>query len=184
MYSNLTEDLPISSNIAEGKPFESDLFAKFESLLREHPTYGVLDIGANLGQYSLYAALAGHQTIAVEAYKPTLDKLHHSIVRNNLTSKITLIHNAIADTYQNITLLTDPENKGRSRIPDNTVRQINLIPTSMQVPTILMEDLADLVTFDEAIMKMDIENSEAKAMKHAEHLLNKVIVPNMRSFSV
>ena len=134
----------------------------------------MLDVGANLGQYSLYAALLGHQVIAVEAYKPTLDKLHHSILRNNLTYKITLVHNAISDTYQIVTMGTYPDNKGGSYVAGRSENQSKTDAGEILVKTILMDDLVELMTFDHAIMKMDIETYEAKAMKHAEHLLDKV----------
>ena len=163
----------MSASIARGHPWEEEIFRVFRRLLEKDPSLGVLDIGANLGQYCLYAGLLNRPAIAVEAYKPNLDKLHHSIVRNNLTSRIILVHNAVSDSRRLVTMATYKENKGGTYVSDKE-DQSKPVGNQFHVRTILMDDLADLVTFDRAVLKMDIETYEAKAMRRSTRLLDKV----------
>jgi 2-polyprenyl-3-methyl-5-hydroxy-6-metoxy-1,4-benzoquinol methylase len=57
----------------------------------------VLDIGANIGQYSLYAASFGRSVIAIEPFYDNYIRLHKSAILTNVTNKITLLTNAVSN---------------------------------------------------------------------------------------
>jgi FkbM family methyltransferase len=57
----------------------------------------VIDIGANLGQYSLYAASFGRSVIAIEPFYDNYIRLHKSAILTNVTNKITLLTNAVSN---------------------------------------------------------------------------------------
>ena len=48
-----------------------------------------------------------------------------------------------------------------------------------KVPAILMDDIVEVVHFKKAIIKIDIEGSENKAISHCEKLFKQVYVPYM-----
>ena len=60
VYSN-KEDIYISSFIATKGVWEEQIIGEFQAHMRKDPTYGLIDIGANIGFYSLLTAKMGHR---------------------------------------------------------------------------------------------------------------------------
>jgi FkbM family methyltransferase len=58
------------------------------------------DIGANVGLYSLYAGIKGHQVISFEPYSANQYILNKNIYINNLDSKVMAISAALSDKFQ------------------------------------------------------------------------------------
>ena len=92
-----SEDRILSATVREtaGNLYESADLTYFLSLVRED--MGVIDIGANLGTYTLPAAHTGHQVIAVEMVPRTAAHLRASITKGGITNKVTLINSAVSN---------------------------------------------------------------------------------------
>src|SRR5215467_16149261 len=61
------------------------------------PGCTVLDVGANIGIYTLLAAKRGATVIAVEADPANARQLHHHLELNGLTASVTVIEIAASD---------------------------------------------------------------------------------------
>ena len=100
---------------------------------------------------------------------------------NNYQDRITLVHNALSDSYDKVILGTYRENQGGTFVKTEGVGYLSYRRTSvkrdMSSTTILMSDLASVVDFQKALLKIDIEGFEWRAMRCADRLFNKVFIP-------
>jgi FkbM family methyltransferase len=55
----------------------------------------MIDIGANIGTYTMYSSSIGRTTISVECYQPNIDRIVRAIQIENVSKYVTLIGNAI-----------------------------------------------------------------------------------------
>lgn len=76
----------------------------------------VLDIGANIGYYTLLAAKLGQQVVAVEPVLDSIQRLQHAAHAERVTERITVVYNGIADVRTKATLRQSGHNQGDSRI--------------------------------------------------------------------
>ena len=76
----------------------------------------LVDIGANIGYYSLLAAKLGHRVVAVEPVTDSIRRLHRAAQLEQLTQHITVVHNAVADVRTRATLRQSGHNQGDSRV--------------------------------------------------------------------
>eukprot|EP00923_Selenidium_pygospionis_P046470 GHVN01080114.1.p1 GENE.GHVN01080114.1~~GHVN01080114.1.p1 ORF type:complete len:339 (+),score=5.61 GHVN01080114.1:66-1082(+) len=160
--------------------WEKENLGIFQNLLKLDPEYGVIDIGANIGVYALMAARMGRDVIAVEARLLHVEMIHHALHKNKLHNSpfFTLLHNAISDNHNTLRLtLESGHNQGHTRVVEGG--QGSNIPNNevQEVPAIYLDDLLEVVHFRKAIMKMDIEGSEHRAIAHCEKLLKQVYIP-------
>ena len=149
----------------EYEPFETRLFTS-------HIQSGhvVLDIGANIGYYTLLAArLVGPQG-AVYAFEPDPDNfalLQKNIHRNGYRN-VVLKNQAVADENGKIELFKGGENWGGHRIYDPGDSQEHIT-----VDAIVLDDFFKGETTDIDLIKMDIEGAEVRAIQGMSTLLEK-----------
>jgi len=74
----------------------------------------VIDIGANLGLYTLLATKYDRHVIAVEPLYDSLIRLHKSIQINDVQHHVTLVANAIGTKHERLTLNIVDKNLGAS----------------------------------------------------------------------
>ena len=109
--------------------------------------------------------------MAVEPLMTNIKRLHKSVLLNSIASNYLLVKNAISDIRQDVEMTVLPKNVGGSSI-FSTFRS-NTGEKEI-ISTILMDDLLEVITFKEAVMKIDIEGNEVKAFTHAEKLFKRV----------
>ncbi|XP_013388817.1 uncharacterized protein LOC106157647 [Lingula anatina] len=167
------EDTIISASLADGNPFQKELLEPFIKLLRKDPTMHLIDIGANLGIWTLTAAKLGRKVIAVEPYPPTVARLHLSIVKGHLESFVTIITDPISDHHHNATLKMAEKNIGGVSLQKLRFR------TDTRVSTITMDDLVPYLPrkMKRAFIKMDIESMELRALSKCDKLLRAIDIP-------
>ena len=54
-----------------------------------------IDIGANIGIYTMYASSIGRKTISIECYQPNIERIIRAIQIENVSKYVILIGNAI-----------------------------------------------------------------------------------------
>ena len=131
----------------------------------------ILDIGANIGQYSLFAAKLGRDVVAVEPFQDNILRIHKAAKMQNIQKKITLIKNGISDKRSmNMRLSQDLYNIGGQSL-SNVENNIN---DKYSVRTILFDDMIDYFpkkansqAYTKVIIKMDIEGFELKAFENS-----------------
>ena len=137
-------------SIGESAPF---------SWSASRPDFRFIDIGANVGAYSLFvAALAGSaaRILAVEPQPDIFERLADNM-RLNPFGTIKAVQCAVADKPGDFTLFLDTRNRGESSM--RAVRSPNGL--SMKVPaTTLMQLLTDEKFERIDAIKLDVEGAE------------------------
>ena len=175
VYNSSKEDGYVSHQIRTSGTWEKDYVEMITDRLNADPELAFIDIGANIGQFVLLAASMGRKVIAVEALKRHALMIGRAVVKNGYQDRVKIVHNALSNTYRNVTLATFSGNPGRTRL--NPEKHNAAVPISERIPTILMDDLVHLVDFRRAIMKIDIEGQEVPALSHSLQLFTKVNIP-------
>jgi FkbM family methyltransferase len=114
----------------------------------------VLDVGANVGIYTLLAAKRGARVFAIEADPRNVKMLRHHVHLNGFDDRVTILPIAVSDHEGAVTLFRSPGNSGHSNLFDGV--------DPVQVPCRTIDSLG-LPPID--VCKMDIEGNEVRALK-------------------
>ncbi|XP_052083673.1 uncharacterized protein LOC127721002 [Mytilus californianus] len=88
----------ISSIISREGAFELKTINRILYQLQQDPNMNLIDIGTNIGQHCIAAALIGRDSIAIDAAKSNIEHVCASAHYLNIGSRITLIHNILSDS--------------------------------------------------------------------------------------
>jgi FkbM family methyltransferase len=114
----------------------------------------LIDLGANVGYYTLAAASAGSRVLAVEALPKNYSLLVNSAARNCFTSVVPL-HAAIYERTGTLYM------RGFS-----AWGQVSAEHSGLEVPSITLDELAGVYGFTDAdVLKMDVEGAELAVLK-------------------
>ena len=175
LYDSAAQDYYVSGSILNGGLWESGNVGVIVTALQQDPTLAFIDIGSNVGQFSLVAAAMGRKVLAVEALGVHARMLARASIMNSYQNQIKIVHNALSNSYRTVSLVTHPGNMGMTRIKTNQGN--DFIAAAEGVPTILADDLASVAHFERAIMKIDIEGQEVPALSHCSQLFDQVDIP-------
>jgi FkbM family methyltransferase len=118
------------------------------------PGCNVLDVGANIGIYTLLAAKRGAHVYAIEADPVNAARLRHHVELNRFTERVTIFEMAATDHAATLPFFRNPVNSGGSNLfkgePAGVIEGRTL--DSLELPPI-------------DICKMDIEGSEVMALQ-------------------
>lgn len=167
IYLNLNDSGSISPNIAIAGTYEPHITRLFRKLVR--PGMVVIDVGANIGWYTLMAAnlTAGSGLVISLEPDPTTFSLLVKSVHENSFSNVKPIEKCASDSIGHATLfLSEDENKGANSI----VRQIG--KNRKNVPAITIDKLLDdLQISGVGLIKIDAEGAEPLVLEGlSEHL--------------
>jgi FkbM family methyltransferase len=121
------------------------------------PGCAVLDVGANVGIYTLLAAKRGARVFAIEPDPRNVELLRHHVHLNGFDDRVTIFPIAVGDQEGTVTLFRAPGNSGHSnlfegvdpvRVPCKTIDSLGLPPID--------------------VCKMDIEGNELRALQGME----------------
>jgi len=155
------EDKWISSSLRAHGYWEWDTMYQMKSFLSKG-TY-LLDLGCNIGVFTLMAARLGHNVVAVDPLKKSLWLLSRSLILGNLTSKVILLHNAIGDKVELVSLQEERENIGGTFIQPEP--EFNIDDKDHTAMSVTLDHLIPLLANETVVLKMDIESYEWKALK-------------------
>jgi FkbM family methyltransferase len=137
--------------------FDSEELLALERRIREGFTF--VDVGANVGAYSLFvAAKAGPKAriLAIEPQPDVFDRLAYNI-RQNPFGTIKAVACAVADKAGELTLFIDPRNKGESSVKIVASSQAGTV----RVPAVTLLELLQEEGFTGVdAMKLDVEGAE------------------------
>ena len=153
-----------------------------EVLLR-HPHLDFIDVGANIGGYTMYAAALGRFVMAIDCFAPNTQRLHRAVQLANVANRVVLIQNAIySHSGLVLRLQKNANNIGAQGIELSTKGAINRTVTSdpYLVKTIQFDDLLPLLIsrgVRGAIMKTDIEGSENFLVESGSRMFETLEIP-------
>jgi FkbM family methyltransferase len=161
-------DVTVTDEIVIREIFDEDVYeTPFDSLEDKI----VLDIGANIGAYSIYAALAGATVYAYEPDNQNYELLVKNIRLNGLQDKITVYKEGIYGKAGTFTLING---QGASFIEGNKiptpeaqrVLDSGVLPTQT-ITTITLAEATKRIGKKIDVCKVDIEGSEYSLFKKA-----------------
>ncbi|MFD1697045.1 FkbM family methyltransferase [Roseibium aestuarii] len=137
-------------------------------LLAAHLSTGTcfVDVGANIGSYSLFAASRGAEVLAVEANPETAAKLRFNAAANGFSGVIRIAETAVGAEAGELDLWSEPSNCGfATLVPDLTTGEWAGDWRPTRVPVRPLADVvvqAGLTRID--VMKVDVEGFEDRVL--------------------
>ena len=89
------EDAYVSTKLAEGKGWEPDLVSKVMEAMTLHPEAVFLDLGSNVGAYTLPVASMRRRVVAVDMMRDNLAYIKTSLAQAGLESYVEMVNNAV-----------------------------------------------------------------------------------------
>ena len=165
LVTNKTVDYGSCSFKKNTEIWEKKSLNYFYNLIDKNNKVNIVDIGANVGLYSLYAKhLPNSQFYSYEPYKFTYDLLNDNIKLNNITNVQTY---NIGKTILNVCLSGD----GANTMGANPLRFNNPYPIEVETDTL------DNIFYNNNIkvnfIKIDTEGWEYNILKGGEKTINK-----------
>jgi FkbM family methyltransferase len=159
LYLNPSDPV-LSSSVAFGiyENYEREIFRQFCK-----PGSTVVDVGANVGLYTVIAASRvgkDGKVIAIEPHPESYRYLQKTIEANGL-SRVKTFNVALGDRRRKIDLYLTDENKADSRIYDVTGQRPKITAEMIGLDELLAENEIDTVQ----LVKMDIQGSEGLALR-------------------
>lgn len=130
------------------------VFVKEEYSTLPYKENTVIDIGANIGDSSIYFALNGaKQVIALEPFPKNFEVAKKNIVSNGFSDIITLVLGGISNKIGNVLLDSEMISTGSDIIHSET-------KDGVKVPLFTLENILDSHNIHSAVLKMDCEGCE------------------------
>lgn len=178
------QDPWVSGIISSSGRFEAEKSSIMFELLKRDANINLIDIGANIGVYTLSAAKMGRRVLAVEALDRNVRHICASVAAGGLQNRVTLVHNAISNSNGVVNLGVDKNNMGGTFVDVDSkhIKKLKLgraNGTYGTVHTIKMDDLLKvpgIENFQNVVVKMDIEGFEAKAVEGASSFFDKLTI--------
>jgi FkbM family methyltransferase len=166
------EDRMISAYVFDYGTWEPDLLNATGEVLLADPDLQFIDLGCNIGVFTLFAVKLGKTVIAVDPVKSCLNLLQRSLYLGKFRKKVVLLLNAISDVHESVELEIERINMGGTHVKPAGKTATD----DSTVSTILLDDLLEVVTFRRAFLKMDIEGYELNALRGAARFFRAVDV--------
>ena len=141
-----------------------------KALLSYHDSY-FLDIGGNIGMWSLTAAVANHQTFTIEASSDNVQRICKSIDRNSLHNRTHLMHIIASSEPQMFRLNVPKGNMGGTSVVavgNDISNKDNVNNHFLKGVTI---DSLNLPLDSPVVMKIDVEGHELDVLLGATGFL-------------
>ena len=154
---------------------ESTMIMKsvFESCSPDNTMF--LDVGANMGYYTLLSAVLGIETLSIEPIPLNLDLMKQSLSdQPHLEPRIKISEVAVSDAEGSIEMSYYNFNMGLSRFREGTTWGKDGIKVTVPVKTLdsLMSDFdSNCSSVKEIICKIDVEESELPVLKGMDKIL-------------
>ncbi|CAF0875328.1 unnamed protein product [Adineta ricciae] len=177
---NVVRNRDISGSLMSAGIWEEYSVTHLLRILSKHRQYAFFDIGANIGVYTLYAAVTGcSNVISIECFFPNIDLIRQAIGLEHVEEHVVLVPRALynkSDVY--LSLQENIRNNVLSQYLNEEVVKNDTNP--FLVRTIRFDDLLPTVykrNIREAIIKIDIERSEHYLCETGEQMFNYLNIP-------
>jgi FkbM family methyltransferase len=142
-----------------------------EEFILDHlePGYTFLDIGANIGYFSLLAAIAGHvKSVAFEPQGPVAELLARSADFNGVSGMVRVERFALSDAPASMKMTSCPGNTGHAQLADPGDEG----DKACRVPVLALDDwLRANPVGRVSVCKIDTEGTELRVLRGMQELL-------------
>ncbi|XP_060070150.1 uncharacterized protein LOC132550149 [Ylistrum balloti] len=178
------KDTWVSAALTRVETWEQNTTELISKILQAEADAALLDIGANIGVYTLTAAKLGFKVIAVEPLKINVQRICSSIHAGNFTKNVTIVRGALSNILQKVNLGIVVNNVGGSFVLQgkNAKKAKSTLVTGKYqdiVWTSRLDDILQLpgIDFKKIIIKMDVEGYENKVLNGGQCFFDRVKVP-------
>jgi FkbM family methyltransferase len=172
-HDPVSQDVFVSGSVhSKREPWDPYVWDRLVSILKgvDHRIPVMVDVGANLGYFSLAAASLGAHVIAFEPMSRNAMKFSKSIVKNNFQGKIMLFQNAVWADIKSIPVKLETGNvlnQGNGQILVSGVSAQGVYGLDY-VNTV---SLSYMVREDVDVLKIDTAGTEAVVIAGAKRLI-------------
>jgi FkbM family methyltransferase len=154
----------VSRSLLKDRIWEEQHLIQLFGFLIRYPQISLIDVGANLGTYTMFAASLGRFVLAIECFKPNIDRILKAVQIEKVQDRVVLIGNAIfSESGKYLKIESDLDNiGGQAIIANSTVKDSN--NDVYTVKTMRFDDILPILkqkNIRNAVMKVDIQWSEA-----------------------
>mmetsp|Transcript_15378 Transcript_15378/g.22695 ORF Transcript_15378/g.22695 Transcript_15378/m.22695 type:complete len:376 (+) Transcript_15378:73-1200(+) len=170
----------------EGKYYEDEVHERFLSILDKVPPSYVLDVGANIGYYTLLSASLGHKVISFEPNPSNILRLCDSLRLNSFVDQpeIHIFQNAVSNVHGEEMMLHAPRNPGQAFLkPVEGEEETD--DHKAKTIVVMLDKVAEeqgwlkKSDFKIKLLKIDVEGKEPQIVLGAPNLLKSGIVENI-----
>lgn len=158
-------DFTITPGLVGGfyERFELELF---ESIVKQ--SHHLIDVGGNIGLYSIIAGLNGAVVDAFEPVPENQKYLSKNVIANDLTGKVTLHKKAVGAKKEKAQIYLSAKNIGTHSLSSHAVSALN----SISVDVITLDDyFRDAKDID--LLKVDVEGYDGFVVEGGRKLIQK-----------
>ena len=182
---DLDKDVWLSQQIHYNGIWERNVVEKWISYVQMYKDCFVLDIGANIGQYTMFAAKIGRDVVSVEPFDENIFRIQKAAQLENLQNKITMIKNVITDKPNELRMLSrNPDHLDniasfKIKLNDNDISRnktsFSKYEQKFLAETIIFDDLIDYIPskYKCSVIKIDIEGLEPYAFRYSSKFFKK-----------
>lgn len=173
----------------KGRTWEGDGVKLMMDLLNENPGFGYIDFGVNLGVFALSIASHHRFVLGVEPFPPTLKLLARTMRMNpQLLPWMTIVINAVSDRHETVKFYSQTTHPAATQThSDDEIKRdgppVNpkyvVFPHVQEARAIKTDDLIPAIPFRNAVMKMDIEDGEYKALRSASEMFKRINITHV-----
>ena len=157
-------------------------------LLIRHPHLDFIDIGANIGTYTMYVAALGRFVLAIDCFAPNIIRLRRAIQLTNVFNQVVLVENAVfTQSGQSLRLSVDTKNIGgqglylsHNRSHKSHANNNLSVNNPYIVKTIIFDEVLPILIargVRGALMKIDIEGSESFVVENGSRIFDTLDIP-------
>src|SRR6218665_2086342 len=150
-------DVFVSKEILAGNYFEGDLVQKMLHFFHINPNLSFLDLGANIGTYSLPIAHSGIHVVSVEPNKDTVRRLAKSVHLGRIRSNVDIFHYALSNEESTTFLKFDARNRGDTFMTGN-----GSCSGCLSSKVTVLNKLIPFIRNKKAFIKIDTQEAEIK----------------------
>lgn len=157
-------DRYVSASILSGGAWEGDLVVEMIRTMRAHPGAVLLDIGSNVGFYTLAAAKAGFTVHAFEPVPQNAARIEASL-HENRARNVSLYTAALTDATGIVPMGRSRDNQGgvAHKGRKGTARPHARTRVDLMMPALRLDDILGPETTSPLYLKIDIEGGECAA---------------------
>lgn len=145
----------------------------------------IIDVGANLGWFTVHLARAAGENGHVYAFEPDPGNfllLRENLARNGIAGRVTSYRLAVLDRPGSVRFELSPDNHGDHRVRFDDLEGIREIGPALEGEPQRATIMVDAVTLDEALshhtsrfrlLKLDCQGAEPAIIKGAQNVLSK-----------
>jgi len=161
----LSVDKFVSGSILSQGAWEKNIVNLVLKAMDIYKTAVFLDIGANIGMYTVMVAATKRKVVAVDAVMENLAYINHSLSIASTSQYVKLLGNPISDKIETLYPVTDnKDNQGGTRlVPGHNLNE-NTKAAGPPVNTTTLHDVVKFVDSSTIIVKMDVEGFECKVL--------------------